>query len=204
MLKVTHTPKMVNHFLEQSTSLVKAFIIELRARTRNAESKEIEFNTCARHLVARFIAKFLFSFNADDEWIMNHYNMVTDLTCQYSLLICMFWFLLNYSKSHSFQFFKTLAVPLNHRFLPYNEGLKTIEWFRKWIMNQVAVHRAHPEKYDDTTKQLVTAEPKLTDDEVVLELLHLLFAADGVSNIISGALILLLKDKTTSKFSFVV
>lgn len=68
-------------------------------------------------------------------------------------------------------------------------------------MNQVTIHRAHPEKYDDTTKKLVTAEPKLTNDQVVLELIQLLFAADGISNIISGALILLLKHKTTCKFS---
>ncbi|CAG8602685.1 947_t:CDS:2 [Ambispora gerdemannii] len=170
LLQVVHSPENIDRFIETIVSLSQGFIETLSAKIKDGKLAKIPLNTAIRQFTARFTAKYLWSYDdADGIFIRKQYEAINDIS----------------------------SVPLKLPFFAYNDGIKIAKWLREFSYSRLAEHRLEPDKYNDTMKLLMNAVPRLTDEELILELNHLLFAINGLSSTATGAIIKLLQHKNT-------
>ncbi|CAG8541547.1 10366_t:CDS:2 [Ambispora gerdemannii] len=81
------------------------------------------------------------------------------------------------------------------------QGLEDARWIFNFSRKRLLEHQKFHGQYNDTMQLLINATPRLKDDEIITEINHLFYAISGISSIVSGAIILLCKNKNTEVFS---
>ncbi|CAG8639021.1 13563_t:CDS:2 [Ambispora leptoticha] len=170
LLQVVHSPESINRFIETVDSLSQNFIDSLSAKIKDGKPSKIPLNTTIRHFTARFTAKYIWSYDdIDAVFIRKQYEAINDIS----------------------------SAPLKLPFFAYNDGIKIAKWLREFSYSRLEEHRLEPDKYTDTMSQLMNSVPRLTDEELILEINHLIFAINGLSSTTTGVIIKLLQHKNT-------
>ncbi|KAG9289557.1 hypothetical protein G9A89_002330 [Geosiphon pyriformis] len=173
ILQVIHSPESIDRFLQTVSALSDGLIEELRSKIVEETPSKILFNDFIRKFVARFTVRFLFSWEEDEEFIRKQFEVITDIS----------------------------STPIDIPFTRFHDGIKIVKWFLEFSKARLKEHRQNPEDYKDTMKLLATAKPELTDEEVIIETQHLIFALNGISSVISGAIMLLSREENQGQFA---
>ncbi|CAG8456865.1 4773_t:CDS:2 [Ambispora leptoticha] len=81
------------------------------------------------------------------------------------------------------------------------KGMTFSKELRDFSHRRLAEHRSDPERYNDTMKHLMTVEPPLANDTIIMEIQHLVFSLHRIASAISATLICLLQHKKSEIYS---
>ncbi|KAG9289530.1 hypothetical protein G9A89_002303 [Geosiphon pyriformis] len=174
LLSAFHSPKHTHHFLNVLRDITNQFHADIKTKAKVYKYTTFQFDSMFRDFVARFSTQFLWSHEADDELVKKIRKMTGHLSS-----------------------FRPASVP----FSPFKRGLAIAKELRDFSHGRLAEHRAEPDKFTDTMKYLMTAQPPLANDAIVMELNNMLISLQQVATAFSAAVISILKSKKTALYN---
>ncbi|CAG8567593.1 10105_t:CDS:2 [Ambispora leptoticha] len=174
LLKAIHSTESVNRFLNTVGLFTDEFIESLKSRILPfGVPTIILLNFHIRNFCAQVTAKYLWSYDVNEKLIEKFYNINSDLS----------------------------EKPINCPIFNFYDGLEGARWLLNFTRKRLIEHQTFQDQYNDTLQLLINATPRLTDDEIITEINYLFYVINGISSIVSGAILLLCKNKNTEVFS---
>ncbi|CAG8487982.1 6923_t:CDS:2 [Ambispora gerdemannii] len=173
ILTAIHDPDHLKHIFSVLRNVTHSFLQDLRTKSKVYKYTTFHFERLLRDLIVRLITQFLWTHEDDDDFIE---KMIKNISNAQQLIVKV-------------------------RLSAYKKGMTFSKKLRDFSHRRLAEHRSDPEKYNDTMKHLMTVEPPLANDAIVMEIQHLVFSLHRIESAISAALICLLKHKKSDIYS---